>query len=167
MAAGRFRLDLYYRLSVFPIELPPLRERATDIPLLVSHFLPLQRRRAGYVEVKRRQMEQLMVYPWPGNVRELQSVIERGVILARNGVLHLDELIATPQGKAVSIPSLVSAPAILTEPEMRDWERRNLVAALEKTGWKIYGEQGAAAMLAMKPTTLASRMKALQITRPR
>ncbi len=165
--AGRFRLDLYYRLSVFPIEVPPLRERSGDIPLLVANFLQLQRQRgAGQVEVKRRQMEQLMAYPWPGNVRELQSVIERGVILARNGVLHLDELITPPQGQAPSAPPALTD-EILTEAGMRDWERRNLIAALEKSGWKIYGEGGAAALLAMKPTTLASRIKALQITRPR
>ncbi|MCX6596770.1 MAG: sigma 54-interacting transcriptional regulator, partial [Acidobacteria bacterium] len=166
--AGRFRLDLYYRLSVFPIEVPPLRERPVDIPLLVEHFLKLQRQRgAGPVEVKRRQMEELIAYPWPGNVRELQSVLERGVILARQGVLHLDELTANAPSKPVTRAAAPSTGEILTEPEMRDWERRNLIGALEQTAWKIYGEDGAAALLAMKPTTLASRMKALKIERPK
>jgi transcriptional regulator with GAF, ATPase, and Fis domain len=165
--AGRFRQDLYYRLSVFPIELPPLRKRAEDIPLLAEHFLALAARKLGRPKPRLTlaNVQQLQRYPWPGNVRELQHVIERAVITA-NGARLLIELPAVP----IEDPGKTGAPLpggderVLTDAEVRGLEADNIRAALRRTGGKVSGAGGAAELLGMKPTTLASRIKALGLS---
>jgi transcriptional regulator with GAF, ATPase, and Fis domain len=166
--AGRFRLDLYYRLSVFPIELPPLRERSEDIGELADHFVEHSARRLGVPRPRLTglQIQQLREYDWPGNVRELQNVIERSVILARGGKLQFDlPLVSNRERPVRSAESM--APAIpgdeLSFDELVLRERQIVVSALERTGWKIYGTDGAAALLKVKPTTLVSKMKRLNI----
>jgi transcriptional regulator with GAF, ATPase, and Fis domain len=159
--AGRFRQDLYYRLSVFPIELPPLRERIEDIPALAQHFLEESARKLG-VSVPRLTagpMKELQAYDWPGNVRELQNVIERAAIRSRNG--HLD-LGLRPASGAVSRLSRkadsASGAALASLDDLKDHERNLILDALAKTRGKIYGADGAAALLGLKPTTLSSRV---------
>ncbi|HXJ33859.1 MAG TPA: sigma 54-interacting transcriptional regulator [Candidatus Eisenbacteria bacterium] len=167
---GRFRADLYYRLSVFPIELPPLRQRKEDIPALVAHFVSLAATRLGVPEprVTREQCAVLGRHDWPGNVRELQNVVERAVILSRNGPLRLD--LADPDGGADERPPERSTSAdpheIVPEAEWRRRERANVLAALRQTGGRIYGDGGAAELLQVKPSTLQSRLRTLGI-RPR
>src|SRR5262249_21476095 len=171
VSAGRFRQDLYYRLSVFPIHLPALRDRIDDIPELATHFVRAVSARLGIPAntIGRQNLEVLQAYSWPGNIRELQNVIERAVILARGGPLRVD--MALPAGASVSSARRERAPesaeGFMTDREFRKRERQNLIAALGEAGWKIYGRGGAAALLGMKPTTLASRMRALGIERPR
>jgi transcriptional regulator with GAF, ATPase, and Fis domain len=164
--AGRFSQDLYYRLSVFPVELPPLRERRQDIGLLAAHFLRLSRSRLNRPEVKLTgaDVQVLEAYDWPGNIRELQNVIERAVILSSNGRLHLDVGSRSGAPPVWPPPPERRRPA-LTETELRRHEHDNMLAALEAAHGKIYGAGGAAEMLGIKPTTLASRMKAMGITR--
>ena len=160
--AGRFRQDLYYRLSVFPIRLPPLRERREDILPLAAHFVAQTARRMNRPapQLTRAAMDQLTSYEWPGNVRELQNAIERAVILAQGGALQFDWLKgARPPPTAAAAPA--APPAVLTDAELKQRERENLVAALAQTGGKIFGPTGAAALLGMKPTTVVSRLKAL------
>jgi transcriptional regulator with GAF, ATPase, and Fis domain len=159
--AGRFRQDLYYRLSVFPIELPPLRKRAEDIPLLAEHFLALGARKLGRPKPRLTlaNAQQLRRYSWPGNVRELQHVIERALITADGPRLSID-LPAGPVGP----PGGATAPAsdrVLTDAEMRRLEADNLRAALRLSRGKVSGPGGAAERLGIKPTTLASRIKSL------
>ena len=170
-AAGRFREDLYYRLSVFPIQVAPLRERKEDIPPLAKHFVDLSVRelRIPKPRLTRAGIAKLLSYDWPGNVRELRNVIDRAVILARGGALDFD----LPGGEAAprsTSPGPRSAPdggnpGFLTESELRERERDNLLAVLEKSGWKIKGENGAAELLGVKPTTLISRIKKLGLKR--
>jgi transcriptional regulator with GAF, ATPase, and Fis domain len=169
--AGRFRCDLYYRLCVFPIELPPLRERREDIGLLAAHFLELAARRLSCPEARLTDhaLELLLAYDWPGNVRELHNVIERAVILSQRGPLRIDLVLpgstASSRGpRTLRLANLVEAGGgVLSEAEMSRRERDNIIAALERTGWKI---SRAARMLGVKPTTLASRLKRLGIERP-
>jgi PAS domain S-box-containing protein len=159
--AGRFRQDLYYRLSVFPIELPPLRDRVEDIPALAQHFLQLSARKLG-ANVPRlvpAQVKELQAYDWPGNVRELQNVIERAVIRSRNGQLDLALRAngsASPRPPAKGNPASRSAPASMRD--LKQHERNLIVEALTKTRGKIYGPDGAAALLGLKPTTLSSKV---------
>ncbi len=164
--AGNFREDLFYRLNVFPIELPPLRNRKEDVPLLAAHFLEQIRtkhkRRARLSEAN---LAALGHYGWPGNVRELQNAIERAVITAKNGALEFPLAGAAAPGPAGGAAA-EKPPAILTEDEIRELEARNLRAALEQTHWKIYGSGGAAELLGMKPTTVASRAERLGLKRP-
>lgn len=162
--AGRFRKDLYYRLSVFPMELPPLRNRTEDIPMLAEHFLARYARQLGRKQPKLTlaNVQELQRYDWPGNVRELQHVLERACIVAKDGRLKFD-LDHTPDTK-MEINEVGSAPSkILTEAELRDFEANNIRAALAASRGKIYGVDGAAMKLGMKPTTLSSRIKALGI----
>jgi transcriptional regulator with GAF, ATPase, and Fis domain len=168
---GRFRQDFYYRLNVFPIEVPPLRERKDDIPLLASHFLQQAacRLRLPIPRFTDAHSRLLQSYDWPGNVRELQNTIERAVILAQKGLLQFDlgqaDLVAPPlppppqQGNGSEL-------AVLTELEWRQRERDNMQAALAKCGWRIHGAGGAAELLGLKPTTLISRMKKSGLKRP-
>ena len=163
---GRFRRDLYYRLNVFPIEVPPLRERKEDIPLLTAHFLEqaARRLRVPLPRFTEAQARLLQGYDWPGNVRELQNATERALILAQNGVLRFDLARAETASTApapVATNGNGSASEILTESELRQHERQNLLAALAKTNWKIHGAGGAAELLGVKPTTLISRIKKL------
>lgn len=165
-AAGRFRQDLYYRLAVFPIEVPPLRERHEDIPALADHFINLVCRRLKIPRLRLApsQLQLLQNYGWPGNIRELQNVIERSVILARGGALRFDDLLPTASAKKASPSMIETEPAdVLTVAEMRRRERANILAALEQTGGKIYGPGGAAELLGVKGTTLATRIKTLKI----
>jgi PAS domain S-box-containing protein len=160
---GRFRADLYYRLHVFPIAVPALRERGEDVVLLAAEFATrcattLRRTVEPLSEACARR---LRAYAWPGNVRELQNVIERAVITARDGQLNLDR--AIPEAEAA--PRGEGGP-VLTEAELRELERRNLLRALEATGWRVAGREGAARRLGTSPSTLNSRMKALGIRRP-
>jgi transcriptional regulator with GAF, ATPase, and Fis domain len=167
--AGRFRQDLYYRLSVFPVELLPLRKRAEDIPLLAEHFLALTARKLGRAKPRLTlaNVQQLQRYHWPGNVRELQHVIERAVITA-DGVRLTIELPAgatVPAGKSAADSTPTPADRVLTDAEVRHFEAENIRAALRRTNGKVSGPGGTAELLGMKPTTLASRIKALGLAR--
>lgn len=174
VAAGRFREDLYYRLSVFPIQVAPLRERVEDIPLLAQHFVSLSARelRCDKPRLTKAGVTRLQSYTWPGNIRELRNVIERAVILARGGVLEFDFPAnetsgGSREGKLGEESEDKSAREFLTESEMLQRERENLSVILEKTGWKIKGPEGAAELLGVKPTTLLSRLKKMGLKRPR
>jgi PAS domain S-box-containing protein len=168
---GRFREDLYYRLNVFPIGLPPLRERHDDIGLLATALARKLSQRMGRTlePLSEECIRRLQAYNWPGNVRELQNVIERAVITSRDGRLDLDR--ALPE----SVHAMTAAPAtgnganrrIRTVKELEELERQNIIAALESAEWKVAGESGAAQLLGVKPTTLSSRMKTLGIERKR
>ena len=175
VAAGRFREDLYYRLNVFPIQVPPLRERMDDIPLLAKHFVELSTRelKCAKPRLTRAAVAKLQNYDWPGNVRELRNVIERAVILARGGALDFDlpmtghsALVPAPTPKAEASGGSAAAPEFLTEAELQRRERDNLLAVLEAGRWKIKGPGGAAELLGVKPTTLLSRMEKWGIKRP-
>jgi formate hydrogenlyase transcriptional activator len=159
IAAGRFREDLYYRLSVFPLRLPPLRERREDIPLLVWAIVARRQADMGrHIEtIPRRVMEALMAYAWPGNVRELENVIERGLILSPGSTLHLDEAQSRAPGRAAAPPD--------TE-RMDRVERAHILAVLGRSAWIIDGPGHAAETLGLHPNTLRSRMKKLGIRRP-
>ena len=167
--AGRFREDLYYRLGVFLIELPPLRERKSDIPLLASHFVSLAARKLGVPEprISMEEWEQLKRYDWPGNVRELQNVIERTVILSRGGRPRLDAIVADHAAHQGTAPSPAPRPPepeeVVPEGEWRRRERANLLAALKRAGGRVYGPGGAAELLGVKPSTLQSRLRARRI----
>ncbi|QEL17482.1 sigma-54-dependent Fis family transcriptional regulator [Limnoglobus roseus] len=163
--AGRFRLDLYYRLSVFPVELPPLRKRTEDIPLLADHFLTLAARRAGRPKPKLTlaAVRQLQGYSWPGNVRELQHTIERAIITSEGGRLSI-ELPGDSPRLSVPPPPLAAVERVRTDAEVRKLEADNIRAALAQADGKVSGPNGAAALLGVKPTTLASRIKALGLT---
>jgi transcriptional regulator with GAF, ATPase, and Fis domain len=167
--AGRFRRDLFYRLSVFPIEVPPLRERVEDVSLLAESFLRASARKLNLKPKKlaQSQIDQLRAYDWPGNVRELQNVIEHALILSQNGPLVLDlPASGKPSAKpAEARTSESGAVSLLTRAAMKDQERENIRAALSQTNGKIFGAGGAAELLGMKGTTLASRIKALKIRR--
>jgi transcriptional regulator with GAF, ATPase, and Fis domain len=168
--AKRFREDLYYRLNVFPIEVAPLRERKEDIAFLAAHFVSLSARNLNRPIPRLTQGDilQLQRYDWPGNIRELQNVIERAIITASAGRLSFDlPTDAHPQNPspADAQPSTEET-AIITDDEMRRRERENVLAALKRTKWKLSGEDGAAELLGIKPTTLASRMKKMGIERP-
>ena len=166
---GRFRQDLYYRLSVFPLQVPPLREHPQDVAPLAEHCLEELRKRLGKpdLHLKQEQIELLECYPWPGNVRELQNVIERSAILAREGelVLDLGSLPAATTG-SVNLRPAAELTSDLTLKDLDLLEREVILRALERSHWKIYGEDGAAALLSIKPTTLAYRMKKMGIRKP-
>jgi len=163
--AGRFRQDLYYRLCVFPIGIPPLRDRKEDIRPLALHLSrqSCQRLKVPTIRLTREDLRLLELYDWPGNVRELQNVIERAVIVSRSGALRFDlppTVPPTPDDDNL-VPG--SMDAIVSDAEMKRRERKNLLAALERTGWKIFGPDGAAMLLGIKPTTLASRIKTMDL----
>lgn len=167
--AGRFRQDLYYRLSVFPITVPPLRARTEDIPILASHFIEriCARLNCPRARITPEQLQQLQRYEWPGNIRELQNVIERAVLLACGGVLQLEHALSPNGLGAGNAPALQKTssppPAVIREKIWKEQERENILAALAQARWKIYGTDGAAALLGVKPSTLAYRMKVLKI----
>ena len=169
VARNEFRGDLYYRLNVFPVSMPPLRERREDIPALVEHFVEIfsRRMRRQIRHIPPETMAAFLSYSWPGNIRELQNLVERAVILAQDGVL-LNPL-PTP---AVPVSPLSSIPSIsedMEHPEsmtLRDSERALILHALRSTGWRIGGPNGAAMKLGLKRTTLIHRLKRLGIERP-
>ncbi len=169
---GRFRQDLYYRLNVFPLHVPPLRERKDDIPLLTVHFLEqaAQRLKIPMPKFTEAHARYLQSYDWPGNVRELQNVTERALILAQKGPLQFDlphESAAVILRPVVPVANGNGAEShILTEADVRKLEQDNIVAALNAADWKIHGEGGAAQLLGVKPTTLISRIKKQGIKRP-
>ena len=169
VGAGRFREDLYYRLTVFPLQIPPLRDRRDDIPRLAVHLVTLAAKKLGLSppRVSEQQCEQLQRYDWPGNVRELQNLIERAVILSREGTLFLDPawLPETPTGR-LRTPASTPGDEIVSDSEWRRRERENLETALKRAGGRIYGRDGAAELLGLKPTTLQSRLRALGIRTP-
>jgi transcriptional regulator with GAF, ATPase, and Fis domain len=152
---GRFREDLYYRLNVFPITVPPLRERQKDIPMLVWAFVKeFEETMAKRIKrIPRKSMQALEHYPWPGNVRELRNVIEQAMIISKDEVLN------------VRVPTLSD---LITEPEIKlvDVERKHIFKILQNTGWRIKGQNGAAELLGLHPATLYSKMKRLGIQRP-
>jgi len=158
----KFRSDLYYRLNVFPVRVPALRERPEDIPLLVRHFVQQFSRRMNKSidTIPSENMTTLVRYHWPGNIRELQNVIERAVILSTGPVLKVptDELHLRNDAPPVSTHSNGSLRAALD-----DAERQEIVSALEKAKWTVAGPNGAAALLGMKRSTLQSRMRKLGI----
>ena len=173
VADGRFRQDLYYRLNVFPLEVPALRERREDIVALAQHFLEHAGKELGRhgFALHRRQAEMLERYEWPGNIRELQNVIERALILSNDNHLRLELAMpdadteqATPRTTPETSPPSGS---FLTAAELSESERINLIAALEHAQWRVSGAGGAAELLGLKPTTLAYRMKTLGIEKPR
>jgi formate hydrogenlyase transcriptional activator len=154
---GEFRSDLYYRLNVFPVQLPPLRERREDIPALVSHFVEIYgRRMSRQIEhIPATTMSALTSYQWPGNIRELQNLIERAVILSNDGVLP--NPLPAPGTTAVT-----TSPAATT---LKDSERSLILRTLESVGWVIGGPKGAASKLGLKRTTLIHKMQKLGISR--
>jgi transcriptional regulator with GAF, ATPase, and Fis domain len=163
--AGRFREDLYYRLSVFPVTVPPLRERTEDIVPLAVHCVnrfcdELGRKRLA---IGNRLARQLESRSWPGNVRELKNVMERAVILSRGNRLELDP--GVPEAGEAPKPSTpaIAEDGFLTESEFRELERNNLIAALNAADWRVSGAGGAAELLRIKPSTLSYRMKAFGI----
>jgi PAS domain S-box-containing protein len=158
--AGRFRQDLYYRLSVFPIELPPLRDRTEDISALAQHFLEQSSRKLGKPapRLAAAQVKELQSYDWPGNVRELQNVIERAVIRARNGLLDFGLRSNGKVNRTARGPTSAPKTTAFSLGEIKQHERDLILDALTKTRGKIYGPDGAAALLGLKPTTLSSRV---------
>jgi transcriptional regulator with GAF, ATPase, and Fis domain len=169
--ARRFRQDLFYRLNVFPLELPPLRARADDIPLLATHAITEASKRLGRPPLALTQADaaRLVRYDWPGNVRELQNVIERALILSKGERLRLDLALNEPNAQSFTLTTAPACstesgqPQILTDRECRERERANILNALERANGRIYGEGGAAALLGLNPTTLASRLRAFKI----
>lgn len=168
VAAGRFREDLFYRLTVFPIRVPPLRERKEDIPLLAQHFVELGSRGSAKRRARLRAADvaALKRYDWPGNIRELQNVIERALIGAREGRLALDIPSSAAERSNGAKPAVEEA-APLTVDELKALERENALRALELAKWKIAGAAGAAELLGVHPATLSSKLKSMGIERPR
>jgi PAS domain S-box-containing protein len=165
---GRFRQDLFYRLNVFPLRLPPLRDRGDDVVLLADSVVRKLAQDLGKPlrPLSPADVIALKSYPWPGNARELRNVVERALITSADGRLRLDSIL--PEASASAPARGAKTPhssEILTDAGMRQLERENMIAALEKAGWRIGGEHGAAALLGIGPSTFKSRMKALAIVR--
>ncbi len=157
--SGAFREDLFYRLNVFPITLPPLRERGEDIPLLVNHFIKKYEGKLGkkISRVPQKVMKTLQAYHFPGNVREVENIIERAIILARDETLQLDESLELLKSSAAPAENVGTLAEI---------ERSHIVSVLQETNWRIEGTKGAALRLGINPNTLRSRMQKLGINRP-
>ena len=164
VARGQFRSDLYYRLNVFPILLPALRERREDIPALVTHFVKIFSRRMGKTidSIPSEIMVAFQWHSWPGNIRELQNLVERAVILSRDGVLP--NPLPKRQTSAIILSS--NAQSSLSPITLENSDRALIVQTLEQAGWIVGGARGAAAKLGLKRTTLLARMKRLGISRP-
>jgi len=165
---GRFREDLYYRISVFPIEVPPLRDRQGDIPTLATHLLEKTCSELGRTQLQLTQQQVFILksHAWPGNIRELKNVIERAVILSKGKRLRLD--LALQHGIQPAPAALVTVedqPDLLTHAALRDIEKNNMLKALDLSHWKISGPSGAAALVGLKPSTFTYRMKILNIAR--
>jgi formate hydrogenlyase transcriptional activator len=158
---GQFRPDLYYRLNVFPIQSPALRDRREDIPLLVRHFVQKYAASLGKTieTVPLATLARLQAYSWPGNVRELQHVIERAVIVSRGATLEFGDWLREPTAE--------TGPGKASVTTLEEMEREHILKTLEITGWRVSGENGAARLLGLKATTLEARMKKLGIERKR
>ncbi|MGA8480949.1 MAG: sigma-54 dependent transcriptional regulator [Chthoniobacterales bacterium] len=176
MVDHQFRSDLYYRLNVFPIHIPPLRDRREDIPLLAMFFLEKFGRKLGrpITNIAEESMRRLCAYSWPGNIRELQNVIERAVVLSKGPILTLEEralfdLLGTDSAAnvAAAIPNSSSSVAMVSSSvrSLKEVERQHIVAALTQANWQIEGDRGAAKLLRLQPSTLRSRMRKLDIIR--
>jgi len=160
VSEGRFRADLYYRLKVFPITVPPLRDRREDIPLLAEHFLRLCKTKLNRSNLMfdASAITRLAQYDWPGNIRELQNVIERAAILAPTHLVAIDERVVAPSQRHVAV--------VAQSATAHDSEQDRIRQVLEQAGWRIYGPLGAANRLGINPSTLRSRMKKLGLSRP-
>jgi formate hydrogenlyase transcriptional activator len=156
---GKFRPDLYYRLNVFPIRVPSLRERKDDIPVLVRHFVTKYSTKLGkkIEKISQEMMEVLLAYPWPGNVRELENIIERVVIVTQSSTLQIDEPLETRLDINLETESTGT---------LEDVERAYILRVLKDTNWVVHGKRGAALVLGINPHTLRSRMKKLGISKP-
>jgi PAS domain S-box-containing protein len=165
VSAGRFRQDLFYRLNVYPITIPPLSQRREDIPLLVRHYARQLGERLGKTisEVPAQVMRAFTEYNWPGNIRELQNVIERAVIVSLDGVLRLPEPLIQATNATLSEVKTSNESSSISS--LNEAEREHILRALEATGWRINGPNGAAAMLKLHPSTLRFRMKKLGLTK--
>ncbi|WP_242203568.1 sigma 54-interacting transcriptional regulator [Aestuariivivens insulae] len=165
--AGKFREDLYYRLNVFPIEVPALRMRGNDIYLIAQEMIDQFSKKLNkpIIPLTDEDLSYLKSYDWPGNVRELQNLIERAVIVSQNGTIDWRSIIPSKQINE-QIPKAVEQEHILTAKELIALEKENILRALKQTRWKISGKYGAAELLQIPSTTLASKMKALGIERP-
>jgi transcriptional regulator with GAF, ATPase, and Fis domain len=152
-----FREDLYYRLNVFPIICPPLRERKEDIALLVTHFCQKHETKIGkkITNIPAKVMDSLIAYDWPGNIRELENIIERALILSKGNSLEFGDW----------MPKLRKPSGIIEWHSLEDVERNHITQILKTTNWKVSGEKGAAQILGLNPTTLEARMKKLGIKR--
>jgi transcriptional regulator with GAF, ATPase, and Fis domain len=155
---GRFRQDLFYRLNVFPITVPPLRQRQEDIPLMVQAFIARYARKLGkqITSIQKETMKTLQDYPWPGNVRELESIIERAVILCPGPVLQLADKL-----------DILSSPMSSAIRTLEEVERNQILKILKETRLRVDGKGGAAAILGLHPSTLRARMHKLGILRPK
>jgi PAS domain S-box-containing protein len=169
---GKFREDLFYRLSVFPVDVPPLRERGDDVIQLAQHFLDQTCKDFGReaMTLTRSQANEVRAYQWPGNIRELKNVIERAVILSPSNMLRLDLSMPNLGSGAAEIrapaPVQEVANTVMTEQEMREFQKSNLVAVLNQTNWRVSGKGGAAELLGIRPTTLADRIKTFKLKKP-
>ena len=171
VANKRFRDDLFYRLNVFPIHIAPLKDRIEDIPLLASHFIDKLSREMNLPQpdLTKANIMDLQAYSWPGNVRELENAIERAMILSRSKRLNFSTLLETDQVPIAAVQGSTVRPTpdgILSAGELRVLEKENMLRALRHCKWKIYGEDGAAVLLGIKPTTLIERMKRMKIRKP-
>jgi formate hydrogenlyase transcriptional activator len=166
VAAGRFRADLFYRLNVLPIHVPPLRERREDVPQLAMFFVQKHAKRIGRIvdSVSRESLDRLAAYSWPGNVRELENVIERALVLSHGGVLDAAQGLMPTAGPAVAGGGAAEV-AVSPAGRLDDVERAHIAATLAQTGWVIEGPRGAAKLLDLHPNTLRSRMKKLGLER--
>jgi formate hydrogenlyase transcriptional activator len=155
---GSFRSDLFYRLNVFPLHVPPLRERKSDIPLLVHFFITTFAKKLGkeFEDVSKKTIDRLINYPWPGNIRELENVIERAVVISHGPTIEIDNSI-------LGLNTDSQTPGIET---LEDLERTHIIRGLEQTKWMVHGKEGAASILGINPSTLRSRMQKLGIKRP-
>lgn len=168
----RFRDDLFYRLNVFPINVSSLKERIDDIPLLVVHFIEKHSRlmNLSRPQLTKANIMDLQKYEWPGNVRELENAVERAMILSRSKKLNFSFLFdreSAPAIQGLAVTSKVDPETILSSSDLFELQRNNMVKALTYCNWKIYGDDGASALLDIKPTTLIERMKRMNITKPR
>ncbi len=167
----KFRKDLFFRLNVFPLEVPPLRDRLDDIPLLAHHFIEKLNTKNGVCrqELTADHIRALRSYDWPGNVRELGNIIERALILFKNERIDFNGLVQSGHRSSGDSPSILADELrghIMTENEMQQLAHANMIKALEACQWKISGKDGAASRLGIKPTTLIERMKRKNISRP-
>ena len=165
VAAGLFRADLYYRLKVYPITLPPLRDRREDIPLLVTHFISVFNKKFGknIDEISPVIMDTLQSYDWPGNIRELRNVLERAAITNTGTSLYLPDGLSQLKNPNGNNTRLITETELLSLVEV---ERQHILHTLQKTNWQISGIKGAATILKMNPSTLRSRIKKLGLKKP-